>query len=324
MTITLSIALALTAAAFLTTYFVTPWFIKKLGQSGHTVRDQNKEDKPKIPEMGGLAIVTGFVVAVIFAVALETGGILEYDLELVLAGLSTILVVALIGVIDDLLLVEQSHKALLPAFASLPLIAVNAGQTQMWLPLVGSIDFGILYLIVIIPAAITGAANACNMLAGFNGLEAGLGLVMSSTLMLVSALTGSVEAFIISTAMAGSLLAFLKYNWSPAKILVGDVGTLSIGAVVASTVIIGNLERAGVILILPFFLELFLKARGRFRKPSFCNVMGDKLVCPKKSEVYGLGRLVMHYSGGIREPRLVLSLILFEVLFAFFAVWSVI
>ena len=59
----------------------------------------------------------------------------------------------------------------------------------------------------------------------------------------------------------GALLATSYYNWYPAKILVGDVGTLTIGAIIASAVIIGNYEAAGVILMIPYMVDFLIKAR---------------------------------------------------------------
>ncbi|HHQ45020.1 MAG TPA: UDP-N-acetylglucosamine--dolichyl-phosphate N-acetylglucosaminephosphotransferase [Candidatus Altiarchaeales archaeon] len=309
----------LVAMAF--TLLATPWFIRRLSDAGLTVKDMNKASKPDVPEMGGLSIVAGFVVAVLFSIALGNG---SFDMTLLLSGLSVVLIISIIGIIDDLIYVRQSTKALLPIFAALPLVAVKAGVTTMTFPVIGPVDFGILYPLLLIPIAITGAANACNMLAGFNGLEAGIGLIMCATIAFVSIIVGESEAFILSAAMAGALLAFLFFNWNPAKIFIGDSGTLSIGAVVASSVIIGDIERVGAILIIPFFLELFLKVRGKFRMPSFCGVEGGKLVCNKKSEVYGLGRLVMYLSGGITETRLVLTILGIEIVFAVIAVWSVV
>ena len=59
----------------------------------------------------------------------------------------------------------------------------------------------------------------------------------------------------------GALLATSYYNWYPAKILVGDVGILTIGAIIVSAVIIGNYEAAGVILMIPYMVDFLIKAR---------------------------------------------------------------
>jgi len=310
--------------SFAFTYLSLPWFIPRLHRAGISGRDMNKEGEVKVAEMGGLSIIGGLLVGVLWAIGLNTFDLapLQIDHTLVVAALATVLITAIIGIIDDLLLLSQKVKAVLPFFAALPLVAVKAGVTSMELPLIGEVDFGILYPLVLIPIAITGAANATNMLAGFNGIEAGLGVIMCATVSVIALAFGRMDAAIVSLAMLGALLAFLRYNWYPAKILIGDVGTLSIGAVVASSVIIGNIEQAGAILIIPFFGELILKARGRFAAQSWCKIKGGKLICPKKEEVYGLGRLVMHLCGGVSESGLVLSIMLIECLFAAAALYS--
>ena len=301
-----------------------PWFIPRLKEKGLMGKDMNKSGDINIAEMGGLPIIGGFLVAMLAAIAITTFQLtpLQLDLTLMLAALSTILATAIIGIIDDLILISQKVKAVLPVFAALPLMAVKAGTTSMSIPLIGDIDFGIIYPLIIIPIAITGAANATNMLAGFNGLEAGLGVIMCSTSGVIAILLGRNEAAIISFTMAAALLAFLHYNWNPAKILIGDVGTLCIGAALATSVIIGNLEQAGAILILPFFIELYLKAKGKFQAQSWCQRTGNKLICKNKKEIYGIGRLIMYYTGGITESKLVLTILAIQLVFAFTAIAS--
>jgi UDP-N-acetylglucosamine--dolichyl-phosphate N-acetylglucosaminephosphotransferase len=309
-------------AAFLVTSVFTPRLIPKLVEADLTGHDKNKVGEPLVAEMGGLCVIAGFVFAVLLAVAFSSFQVLErlgefrINLASLFAGLLTVLIMSLIGIFDDIFDVKQHVKAALPLIASLPLVAINVGESFMNLPLVGPVEFGVLYPLLFIPLAITGASNAMNMLAGFNGLEAGLGAVMCAAIGLVSLRTGSVEAAVLSFAMMGALLAFLRYNWFPARILPGDVGTLSVGAVVASSVILGNIEKLGMVLILPFFAELYLKMRSRFKAESWCERRGGKLVCPNRREVYGLGRLVMYFSGGISERDLVLVLLSVEVVFA--------
>jgi len=311
-------------AAFVVCYLLTPRFVPLLREAGILGKDMNKEGKPQVAEMGGIVVTTGFVVGVLIAIGLSTFNLMDFQLSLplILAPLSTVLIMALIGIFDDMFDMRQRVKAMLPVFAALPLIAVKAGVTEMNLPIFGVVDFGILYALILIPVGITGASNAMNMLAGFNGLEAGLGIIMCATIGGVSLAYGTVEGAVISLAMLGALLGFIRFNWFPAKILIGDVGTLTIGAVVASSVIVGNVEYLGLFLIAPFVVEFVLKARSRFSAESWCDVRDGLLVCSKGGEVYGLGRLVMYLSGGVSEKKLVLSIILVEAVFALAGVYA--
>jgi len=188
----------------------------------------------------------------------------------------------------------------------------------MRIPFVGMIDFGIFYPLALVPLGITGAANAVNMLAGFNGLEVGMGAVAVGSLAIIAYIIGQTSALIILVAALGALLATLHYNWYPAKILVGDVGTLSIGAVIASAVIIGNYETAGAIIIIPYVIDFLIKAKNHFPY-SFGIYREGKLYCPDDGPV-GLGQLIMKVCGGISERNLVLVLMSIEAVFGVIAI----
>jgi UDP-N-acetylglucosamine--dolichyl-phosphate N-acetylglucosaminephosphotransferase len=190
--------------------------------------------------------------------------------------------------------------------AALPLIVIKEGSTFIKIPFLGNINFGLLYTLVIIPLEVTIAANAVNMLAGFNGLEVGMGIIAVGSLAIIAYLLGKITVLVILLAALGAFLAALYYNWYPAKILVGDVGTLSIGAIIAAVVIMGNFEIAGAILLIPYIIDFSIKAKNHFPY-SFGEYKDGKLYCPEGGPV-GLGQLIMKVCGGISERNLVLVL----------------
>jgi UDP-N-acetylglucosamine--dolichyl-phosphate N-acetylglucosaminephosphotransferase len=193
----------------------------------------------------------------------------------------------------NLIRLRQVIKAIIPILAVLPLIAIRAGDISMALPFSGSVDFGIVHSLVLVPLSVTGAANAVNMRAGFNGVEAGMGIVAMASLAAVAYLTGETAAFLILITAIGALVAILYFNWYPAKVFVGDVGTLSIGAIIDSAVIIGNFELAGVIVIIPYLLDFVIKAKNRFPSKGWWGIYrGGKLYCPESGPV-GLGQLIL-------------------------------
>ncbi len=306
--------------SFAVSFVEFPIVIPRLKRAGITGKNMNSEKQEEIPEMGGLVIAAGFGAGIIFAIGLRTffDLFLSVSLTSILAVLSTVLIVVIIGVFDDLISIRQWIKAIMPVFAALPLIAIKEGFTVMKVPFIGFADFGLFYHIVLIPLGITGAANAVNMLAGFNGLEVGMSIVAIGSLSIIAYLIGETTAFLLSVVMLGSLFATLYYNWCPAKILIGDVGTLTIGAVIASIVIIGNYETAGVILIIPYIIDFIIKAKNHFPY-SFGVYRNGKLYCPDSGPV-GLGQLIMKVSGGISERNLVLVLMGFEVVFGVIAI----
>ena len=309
--------------SFSATYWIMPYLIRKLSAAGLVGGDMHKKGCPQIPNIGGLGIAVGFIAGILAAVGMYTFLGLDVNLTHILIGFITVLIMALVGIFDDLFDMRQSVKAVLPVFAALPLMAISAGSTTMVIPFVGPVDFGFWYVVVLVPLGVTVASNLTNMLAGFNGLESGLGAIMAGTVAFIAFTqlgvnSGAGNALLLMAAMCGALVAFTKFNWFPAKVFPGDVGTLVVGASIASAVIVGNMEAAGAILVVPHALDFFIKMRHGLPK-TFGKLRGDKLVCPKEG-AKGLGQLIMKRTGGLSEKRLVLILLLVELLFALISI----
>ncbi len=308
--------------SFLSTFIGIPLIIPRLKKAGITGKNMNSEKQEEIPEMGGLVIVAGFCVGIILIIFIKIFLKLLPNVYLVeiLATLSTVLIVALIGIFDDLISMAQIVKALLPVFAALPLIAIEISDTIMNIPFLGKVNFGIWYPLVLVPLGVTGAANGFNMLAGFNGLEVGLGIVCMVTVSIIAVIVKSMTALAISISCLGALTAAIYYNWYPAKILIGDIGTLFMGAVLAVCVMVGNFETAGAILIIPFIIDFFIKATNGFPSKGWWGIYKEgKLYCPE-GKIVSLPQLIMKISGGIKEPHLVMALIGIEAVFGILAI----
>ena len=299
---------------------LTPILARRLRNVGIVGEDVHKADRRQIPEMGGLAIIAAFAFGLLIAAALLVfaGTYANASLVGLLAVLATVLLAGIVGVLDDLLGLPQIVKALLPIAAALPLMAVRGGDVVMKVPLGGFVDFGIVYSLVLVPLGVTGAANAFNMVAGFNGLEVGLGLVSFGSLAIIAAHLGQTTSLLILLTGSGALLGTLVYNWYPARVFVGDVGTLTIGATIAAAVILGNFETAGVVLFLPHTVDFAFKAVHGFRK-TFGELRDGKLHCPPDGPK-SLPQLVMKLAGGIHERSLVVSLMGIQALFGLLAI----
>jgi len=321
--------------SLLVSFFCVPILISRLKQAGISGSDIHKTGRPEVSEMGGLGIVVGFGAGILLATAMVSffHVFSSVDLIVLLAVLSTVLLAGLIGIVDDLLGgcsksnpvttppegMRQWVKALLPVFAALPLMAVRAGHTFVKIPFVGTLNFWIFYPLVLVPVGVTVAANAVNMLAGFNGLEVGLGIVAIGSLSIIAAILHETTALILLLSGLGALLGIIYFNWYPARILVGDVGTLSIGAIIATAVIVGNFETAGVIVLVPYAVDFLFKAVHRF-PTSFGELREDgKLHCPAEGPV-GLGQFIMKVTRGIHERTLVVLLMGIEVVFGGLAI----
>ncbi len=282
----------------------------KLKAAGMVGKDVNKGGKPEVAEMGGLAIVIGFSAGILLAIALNTFNGMEFNILYILAGLVTIHALAFIGILDDLLSIPQWAKALMPLLAAVPLIAVTAaGSTSMAVPFIGTVDFGVFYILVLIPIGVAVASNLTNMLAGFNGMEAGMGAVIFFFMILLAWSQGNTEMLVFCLPMLGALLGFLPMNWYPAKVFPGDVGTLMIGAALATGVIIGNMESAGALMLILFVLDFFIKLANKFPSSKWWGEPRGGKLYPVEGKARGLCQLIMKKANGISEKNLVMLMI---------------
>jgi UDP-N-acetylglucosamine--dolichyl-phosphate N-acetylglucosaminephosphotransferase len=169
------------------------------------------------------------------------------------------------------------------------------------------------------PAGIVGASNGFNILAGLNGLEAGMGIIILSALGGLAWVTESVPAAVIAFCMVASLLSFFWFNKYPARILPGNGLTYAVGTTIAIVAIVGNIERSALILFVPYFIELLLKLRGLFQKESLARPLSDGSLTNKYSKWYSLNHVVISLlrkvKGKAREWEVVLVLLSFELIF---------
>ncbi|MFH1221531.1 MAG: hypothetical protein V1492_00420 [Candidatus Micrarchaeota archaeon] len=313
----LVIYLVILIFSFLVTFGFAKVLIPRLKRFGMVGKDVNKPDRPEVAEMGGIAIIAGFTAGVLLAIILDTFFGFNFELIPVLAGILTIHSLAFIGIVDDLIDIPQYIKAFLPLFAAVPLIALRAtGSTAIAIPFYGVLDLGILYLIVLVPIGIAVASNLTNMLGGFNGSETGMGIIIFLTASLIALKHGNVQALLLFLPFLGALLAFLIFNWYPSKAFPGDVGNLTIGAALATGVIIGNMEGAGALLLLPYVADFFIKAANRFPSKDWWGEYKDGKLYPVGGKVRGLAQLIMKLANGISEQNLTLVLIGFEAIIA--------
>ena len=284
--------------SFLTTLILTPGWIKHAKRAGLVGIDLNKPTKEKVAELGGIPVIFGFILGILTLIGIQTFYLNEpiKNFE-ILALLSSLLIITGVGFIDDILGwklgLKQWQKPLLTLFAALPIVVINVGQSEMTLPLIGHIDVGILYPLLFVPLAIVFASNAFNLLAGYNGLEAGMGIIILSALGFATLKTQNTFISIIAFTMVFSLIAFYLYNKHPSKIFPGDTMTYSIGALIAIVAIMGDVERIALIIFIPYLLEFILKLRGKLKKESFAKVLEDGSLEQPYEKIYGLEHLTI-------------------------------
>jgi len=325
------------------TLLLSPYARSYLGKSGIYGVDQQKEDRPKVVTSGGLAVLGGFLFSVTLMLGLT--GLLNFYVvkpRLMLAGLCSTLIISLIGFIDDIHIGQGEKIEVAPAPgddmihreglgkivkmsmvlpAALPLIAVGAGSRTMALPLIGTVKWGLLYPLLLLPIGLLFVSNVVNMLEGMNGLGASLSMITAFSLGVLSLINGQIGASILAFALGGSLLGFLRYNFYPASMLPGDSLTYLCGAVMFSVIVIGNIEKFAIPLFTLYFIEFFLKAKSGFEAHSWGHLNENGTLMPQHEKTYSLTHPLMRR--GFTEPGIsvilsVVQLVICLVALAFF------
>lgn len=320
---TAAIAAIIFLISFVSTLLIMPCAIRYLKRIGLEVKDQNKKDKPLVPISGGVVVMGEIFLGLMAYVSIRTFFYNDSFMLLpIFASITTILLIGFVGFIDDLIIKEgrsrseglkQWQKPLLTLVAAVPLMAINAGNSTMSFPFIGTINFGLLYPLLLIPITVVIAANMVNLLAGLNGLEAGLGLAYIGMLGLFAAYHQNYFVSVLCLATFAALLAFLKFNWFPAKILPGDSMTYLLGAVLACIAIVGNMEKAVIICAIPFAIEFFLKARSKFKAESFGIYKNGKIANIYGKNIYSLVHIFSR-TEKLTEKQIVISLMVIELL----------
>jgi UDP-N-acetylglucosamine--dolichyl-phosphate N-acetylglucosaminephosphotransferase len=322
------------AISFITTFLIAPYFMQFLHMGGIVGLDLHKKDRRKLPTSGGICVAFGILAGLLSYIGINTFVYnSQGDIVSLLVFISTVLIGTFVGFLDDLNVkpkavitkegldirigFPQWLKPLLTLPAAIPLMVINAGETIMELPLIGSVNFGILYPLILIPIGVVGASNVVNLLGGFNGSESGMGIVYLFFLSIHSLIAGNIGVVIFLTSTA-ALLGFIKYNWYPAKFLPGDSLTYLLGTVVAAGVIVGNMERVGVIMMALFIVEFFLKMRSKFKASSLGRLRKDGKLDPPYKKIYSITHVIMKIRH-MTEKQVTICLIALQLIVAFFS-----
>lgn len=243
------------AVAFVITAIATPLLIPVLRRikAGQSIREEGPQShmaKSGTPTMGGLAILLAI------AVTCVTSGIRNTDMMILLG---TLLAFGAIGFADDFVKVAMKRNLGLTARQKLILqvllsCAVAAYQcnmsvygTRIFIPILHQYwDFGIFYIpfVAFVMVAMT---NAVNLTDGLDGLASGVTAIVAVFLAIVGvSFYGYGASAVFTAAIAGGCVGFLLYNHHPAKLFMGDTGSLALGGALAAAAILMNIE-----LILP-------------------------------------------------------------------------
>lgn len=219
-------ALLCLVTAFVVTLIAIPPIISLIKKySLYDVPNARKEHSAPIPTMGGIAIIAGMTMALF----------LWFPFSKAIAQISfffSIAVLLALGIMDDLKDLSAKYKfivqfclAILISLSGIRITSFDGLFGVHELPVMAQYSFTIL--------AIVGITNAFNLIDGIDGLAGGIGFMSLVSLGLFLTLSGDANTALIAFALAGGILAFLYFNLNPARIFMGDTGSLVLGFVIA-------------------------------------------------------------------------------------------
>lgn len=239
---------------------------KKVGQTVSVFLKNKHKEKDGTPTMGGLIFISSTIITILLLLFTEK---IEYTTNLFII-LFAFVGYGILGLIDDLLIIKRRNNEglteiqklfgqLIIAIIFFYLFMKTGHEPSLNIYTLGiEIPMGWLYGAFILFVLI-GSSNAVNITDGLDGLSGGLSLIAFLAFGLISWnstwIAGSSDIAVFCFVLVGSLLGFLFYNTYPAKIFMGDTGSLALGGTLASIAILTNHEITFIIVMLVFIIE---------------------------------------------------------------------
>ena len=265
--------------AFITAYVVTPYtirFARKIGALD-LPKEKRKIHKSAMPRLGGIAIIAGFVVSTIYLIT-----VMSIEKSLVITGVDNylykiigffigIVILAIFCFFDDWKGIPAYVKLIGQIIAAVIVTYSGIRIDRIVITHLDTIISNEIISIIVTIIWIVGITNAINLTDGLDGLSSGICLISCFSLIIIFTLNSSpLIAIILITALAGSLVGFLPFNFNPAKTFMGDTGSNFIGFTLSVISILGVAKTyTAIVLIAPlivFALPLLDTVSAIFRR----------------------------------------------------------
>jgi UDP-GlcNAc:undecaprenyl-phosphate/decaprenyl-phosphate GlcNAc-1-phosphate transferase len=236
---------------FLTTFFIaliTALFLTpKVEEVAVKFNAMDKPDARKVhsklmPRWGGLAIAMAAILSILLCFRIFEQAQLLLDIKTQKNLLGLFLgggLMVIVGMIDDKFNLSAKYKLLGQILIALVVMKFGIAITFLTLPFIGFVYLPGWLSVLLTILWIVGMTNAINLLDGLDGLLAGVATIFALLFFAVSLLTGQIAVAITMIAIAGACVGFLRYNFNPARIFMGDTGSLFLGLMFACLSIIG-------------------------------------------------------------------------------------
>ena len=263
----ITVAISLLGVAFLLTVLMLPRLIKylhvlKFGQAIREEGPQSHMHKKGTPTMGGISFIIAIVISLIVAMFLDSPNIQYYILFIY-----TTISFSIIGYIDDMLIVvKKKNDGLAPRkklmlqilFSVIFYILVTFIYKDVNYIHIPVFDYNLnisYFYIIFLVFWQTGFSNAVNLTDGLDGLATSVTIITTSTFALLAYKENNFPVLVFCLTIVGALVGFLLFNRNPAKIFMGDTGSLALGGILAAISVILHKEVAFLFIGLVYILE---------------------------------------------------------------------
>lgn len=248
----MTLSLIAAAVSFVLTLLIGRFLIPELRKlkAGQEIREDGPtwhKSKAGTPTMGGIMFIIGSSVAAVICIAflwLNGGAETQLMFVKVVAGALMAVGFGIVGFLDDYISIKKHRNLGLTEIQKLILqfiivgayllsVALAGGTTETVIPFLGSVDLGFFYYILA-AVFIVGMVNAVNFTDGIDGLNTSVTLVVALVFSVIAMLLNRVGLSLYAAAIVGAMIGFLFWNANPAKVFMGDTGSLFLGGAVCA------------------------------------------------------------------------------------------
>jgi len=250
--------IALAVLISITSYITTKITIRILLRCDLVGIDVHKPWKPKVAEPGGIALLITCLVSILLVLLLKP---LEVDYTKFIAIIISTIYAGLIGLLDDIKVLDAKTKTLLTFTTAMPIILLGAYTPRPIMPFAGTLRITIIYPLLI-PFAYMIALNAVNMSDTHNGVMPSTALIIGGVLLFSTISTyikgyTDLTGFVLSLILVSMLLGYVWFNWYPAKVFNGDSGSFLVAALIVGSAIVGRAEVPVIIAMMVYIVNGF-------------------------------------------------------------------
>ncbi len=252
--------------AFMTAFMMTPQTIrlaKKLGAVDYP-EDERRINKITMPRLGGLAVIAGFIISIVYLLIVMT---MEGNIDLskedyytkLLGFAMGGLIIGVVCFYDDIKGTRAIVKLMAQIVAAIVVVKSGVIIDSIDIPFIKIDSDSELFYEILTVCWIIGITNALNLIDGLDGLSTGISIISCVSLLMIFSLNGSpIISIILITALCGSLVGFLPYNFNPAKTFIGDTGSNFLGYCLSVISILGIAKTYTAIVIVAPLIVLAL------------------------------------------------------------------